>query len=250
MDAPVWQGFLGQRPDGSLRLTFVECSAEVLVEGLRAWGGREDRISARRIGDWRSVWDAFPTHATFELVCEATATWAVHCDNGRLFVTGLAYMMARLLKTRAVRFMTTLGSLCEYPTFLMEYHDGRNPSEVVDRKVGVVWDTRQFFTSEGEPLPFEELDGYKARRIADRMTHERLSRYAKILGFSLEIADALNACYMLIDSLLRKSDATLAEKLESARAVAALCPEAAEATVFITDDQGRIVKHSLRPSGS
>jgi hypothetical protein len=41
------------------------------------------------------------------------------------------------------------------------------------------------FSVDGTPQPFEELQNYKARRIADRFTDEMLERYCKALGIGL-----------------------------------------------------------------
>lgn len=192
------------------------------------------------------MWNDFPFDRTFELVSQATPQWAVHCDNGRECISGLAYTMARRLKTRAIRFHTTLDNSVQYPVFQMEYHDGRNPEAVIDRVVGIFWTVKRYFASEGEPLPFEELDAYAARRVVDRMTHERLCRYARILGFDLDISAPLDPCYMLLDNILKKADPTLADKLESARAIVAMVPEAGDARVFFRDAWGRIVTKLLR----
>jgi hypothetical protein len=55
------------------------------------------------------------------------------------------------------------------------------------RGVRVIRDGRWAFSEGGDPLPFEELDSYKAKRISDRLTPEHLSRYAAALGIPAQV---------------------------------------------------------------
>lgn len=54
----------------------------------------------------------------------------------------------------------------------------------IKREIRVVHDGRWEFDSMGDPLPFEELEQYQAKRVKDRLTTEMLARYCQHLGIS------------------------------------------------------------------
>lgn len=61
----------------------------------------------------------------------------------------------------------------------------------MERSVALICDGGRWeFHEHGTPLAFEEIDAYKSRKKADRLTPEMLVRYASALGIHLDQGDA------------------------------------------------------------
>jgi hypothetical protein len=160
-------------------ITWVETSLDAVVGYFRSW---QQVIAVR------------PGPRTFDELVQESQPWSAGLRDillpnenwvGVINRSGeTPHRIAGELAARTAYFvwMTTENS---YPggcvfSFYDRTFDGT-------RDVRATRDGRWVFGEGGDPLPFEDLESYRAKRIADRLTPRHLERYAIALGIPVEI---------------------------------------------------------------
>jgi hypothetical protein len=122
--------------------------------------------------------------------------WTAYFDNGWRGTDAFPPMsyLATRLKTRGLRIVAVPPGQGRYPASIFELY-GPEKREWLnfERAISAMKDgDRWRFNTSGEPLPFEDLERYSARRVRDRFPHELLDRYLQELG--IQAFD--ESCYM------------------------------------------------------
>lgn len=119
--------------------------------------------------------------------------WTAFFDNlWRGTDTGAVGVIATKLRCRGLRVAAIPNTIRNpgkgrwkgrYGAMILEIYDSANPNLDVVRSIAAVNDGgRWVFHQFGEPLPFEEVSRYTARRIKDRFTFDMLQSYLRALG--------------------------------------------------------------------
>lgn len=186
-------------------LGFLETDLQNAVDSFLRWqepiqAARGVAFTAREIqGDLGSALSALPPLTSVEarrfLFIPTAGSWVAFLDNGHrgTDATGPMAYLARTVGCRALRVVAV-------PHHEPRREDGqwrgrygatildlfgpavRNHANTV-RSITMMNDGGKWtFEELGDPLPFEDRDAYKARRIRDRFPLELLARYLKQLG--------------------------------------------------------------------
>lgn len=131
------------------------------------------------------------------LVSGTQSNWSLYLTNGiqGTDTNSLANYLTRTLKVRSIAIVTVVDGPDSVGSMQFSYKNGRVltnlgtpeapyhdfPTRYVIAHKESKWEFREY----GEPLPFEESDAYKARRIKDRLTPDMIERYCGHLGISL-----------------------------------------------------------------
>jgi hypothetical protein len=112
--------------------------------------------------------------------------WTAYFDNGSRGPDAFPPMsyLARRLRTRGLRVVAVRPGEGRYAASILELYGPEDREWLnVERAISAMRDgDRWRFETTGEPLPFEELERYTARRVRDRFPHELLDRYLQELG--------------------------------------------------------------------
>jgi hypothetical protein len=118
--------------------------------------------------------------------------WTAYFDNGfqgsdpSSIVAYLAESIG-CFGVRAVWIPNTIdGCKGRYRAVIFELYDKPNPILNIKRHISVInegnWSTKWDFETSGDPLPFEDLEFYEAKRKTDKFTPELLDAYLKKIG--------------------------------------------------------------------
>lgn len=123
--------------------------------------------------------------ATRVLILETKSKWLAFLGNGWHGVSGIypRDLAARHGAHETVTF--TISSKPAIPSYQFQWQP-RGPFQEQGRYVAAHMESRWEWHEYGDPLPFEEVDAYSARLKRDRVTPERLVRYAAALGIALD----------------------------------------------------------------
>jgi hypothetical protein len=112
--------------------------------------------------------------------------WTAYFDNGSRGPDAFPPMsyLARRLRTRSLRVVAVPPGEGRYAASIFELYVPEDREWLnVERAISAMQDgDRWRFETIGEPLPFEDLERYTARRVRDRFPHELLDRYLQELG--------------------------------------------------------------------
>jgi hypothetical protein len=120
------------------------------------------------------------------LFLPTASPWTAYFDNGWRGPDAFPPMsyLAKRLGTRGLRVVAVPPTEGRYPASTFELYGPEDREWLnFERAISAMKDgDRWRFSVSGEPLPFEELDRYSARRVRDRFPHELLDRYLRELG--------------------------------------------------------------------
>ena len=167
------------------QIGFVEAAAEDLADWWVAWEP-EDAVyrKTRLSGSFAAILAALLPLAynRSRVVFVPTRSLWTACFDNRPSGSDVMFIRvaAQDLATRAVRAVSVpdarIFSLYEPKPGALVARTRRSIGAVDDDPWA--WDV----LGDDEPLPFEELDSYRKRRIADRLTHEMMQRYLHAIG--------------------------------------------------------------------
>lgn len=109
--------------------------------------------------------------------------WTAYFDNhSRQFEPQSAmYVLCERMRTTTVFFAAESTGVHAGSAVFNHYHH-RCPQGVTWRSLWLGNESGWRFDANGEPLPFEQLDVYKSKRIKDRLTPELLKQYGEAMG--------------------------------------------------------------------
>ena len=135
---------------------------------------------------------------TKKLVSQTASRWSVYAVNKYPFgdVHSEPSYLSRVLKIRVLSIIMIKDVPGGQPgSMQFVYRDGPRTKpietqygiqhEIPARAVYAHKESKWEFGAYGEPLPFEELDTYTAKRIKDRLTAEMIERYCRNLDIDL-----------------------------------------------------------------
>jgi hypothetical protein len=173
-------------------VSFIASSFEQFYRELIKAGSciyQADKIDGLEWSDFLKNSDGQPNAA---VIMSTQSKWIAFAENGRLrgIPTSLLCSMATRLRTQCVGFTyddLALAKSQDRPFGLvLEYYDG-TLSEVRERTIYLCYDGGKWdFSQNGDPLPFENIDFYTAKKKRDRFTKEILFSYALQLGIRLD----------------------------------------------------------------
>lgn len=189
-----------ERPDGKTTISFYCASASTVLQEMLEWGGEIGKtymVYAPLAQEWYDFLGQYVTPNTTGILVPTYGEWCAFIDNSRNagMPFGKLDVVSERLKIRSASF--TLDNLCKcddendaYNS--MFYYCDATRSETVTRSVSLQWYGGHWeFDETGAPLPFEEVEAYTRKRMADRLTHDMLIRYGQALGIRLDEGDAL-----------------------------------------------------------
>ena len=186
-------------------LGFVHAPVEVVGRALVDWqesihGPRGASCTTRTVrGDLEALLQTLlplntHTRRRFLLLPTAAPEWTAYFDNGAQGSDVFAHLtsLARLNGLRCVRASVVpdtasgRGSQAggRYGATVFEvYGESKAWLAGVERSVELLDDGGRWrFSQDGPPLPCEDLDAYRARRVKDRFTPALLDRYLREFG--------------------------------------------------------------------
>lgn len=184
---------------------FIETDLQNAVASFLRWqepiqAPRGVVLAAREIeGDLPAALSALPPLTSVEarrfLFVPTAGPWVAFFDNSRrgTDATGPMAYLARTVRCRALRLVAVPH---HEPRREAGQWRGRYGATILDlfgaevrnhantiRSITMMNDGGKWtFDELGDPLPFEDRDAYKARRVRDRFPLELLARYLKALG--------------------------------------------------------------------
>lgn len=124
--------------------------------------------------------------ATRLLFVPTAGPWTAYLDNGSSGTDAFPPMsyLAKELETRGLRVVAVPPGQGRYAASIFELYGTRQTEWLnVERAISALEDgDRWRFDTVGDPLPFEDVEQYGARRMRDRFPHELLDRYLRELG--------------------------------------------------------------------
>lgn len=186
-------------------LGFVHAPVDVTVAALVDWqqsihGPRGGSFTTRTVsGDLEQLLRALPPLHTgprhrFLLLPTASPGWTAYFDDGAHGSAAFPHLvaLARLAGLRCVRACAVPDTASgrgrtpggRYGATVFEvYGESKAQLAGVERSVELLNDGGRWrFSQDGPPLPFEDLDAYRARRMRDRLSPRLLERYLVELG--------------------------------------------------------------------
>ncbi len=186
-------GMLSQFPPTTEEIGFFAIDLQTLVDALVDWNvslfaARGASIRSRRVDAplERVLLDLLPLESPVgsrELILETASKWCAVVDNERrgTDVAGALHHLGRevLRCPTALAVASAEGGSPERERVRFDYDDG----DKVERSIACLKDgPRWVFETVGDPLPFEEPDHYRARRVRDRFPRDLLARYLRAIG--------------------------------------------------------------------
>ena len=195
----------GQRPDGSLTISYFCAPAERVFRTYVEWG-REVGIDFQRISpvrvDWREFLGEYVTPPNSGLLSATQGEWCAFVDNDRIGSLPFSdlVVIAERTRSRSAAFICQDLNKCRSngaPYTAMFAHCDATRGTAEHRYVSVFWNGPRGggweFDETGAPLLFEETAAYALRKKADRLTPDMLERYARALGIVLPTAESLTS---------------------------------------------------------
>jgi hypothetical protein len=175
-------------PDGHLTGTFIHAPLATVANELLSWRqGLDQTCAAWQVSTPLSAaWSlleprAFTPDRAILVACHSE--WTAFFDNHeREFASGEPRVLCKRLRTSACVF--ALDDRPEFAGYHFASFDVYRwlAGEVAHRGVMVHQEGAWKFWEGGEPLPFETLEAYRARRKRDRLSEDILRSYGQHLG--------------------------------------------------------------------
>ena len=180
---------------------YFEYGTDKLADWLSQGLGPEWKLSRL---DWGTVTDAVTALVPLPVVsrysCIPLGDWSLLLNNTPLGtdVGVIPSLAARELGCRAIRAVST-GDHQLYPARIIEiYGPEGSPPLAIERSIAAANDGgRWVFETSGEPLPFEDLDAYRQRIKARRLTHTMVIDYLRALGVPVDKEPDWNSAILI-----------------------------------------------------
>jgi hypothetical protein len=183
----AWPCLLGgsARPVGCT-VSFIDTSAEDILDALRELRGKAIRVSSRTdLLGCLSALDPMQAPWTKEAIVDC-GDWTAYVNNGINGgdLTAIAPALAREHGWRCIgaEHMPRYGPGHAATQLRIQDPAGPPPLRLLRTITSYAQDGRWTWHDSGDPQPFEDLDRYKARRIRDRLDRALLVRYLESLG--------------------------------------------------------------------
>ena len=201
--------FLHRYAPTTTTLAFLEVSYVELVDFIVQWERKRDIVNeyptpTRKIdigGTWEERLNSLlPLNRSKVMVSETQSNWCVYVNNspnGTDLYADPPYLCEKLgVREIAVTLVRDIPKI--KPGSIQFLYEDYTRAEKVLSPTGTGWcdqfprryiaahhESRWEFVDQGEPLPFEEVEQYQARRIKDRLTPEMVERYCSHFGIDL-----------------------------------------------------------------
>ena len=146
------------------------------------------------------------------LVCETKSNWSVYVTNeisGADIHSQPSYI-TKTLRIKSVAVTLVADTKDQPGSTQFVYRDGTQTKEIIapqgsysefpSRSLAAHKESKWEFHEHGEPLPFEDLERYKEKRIKDRLTFDMVERYCAEFGISLFDPDFYSGYGRIIES--------------------------------------------------
>ncbi|QWL27690.1 hypothetical protein E2R33_03000 [Rathayibacter toxicus] len=176
---------------------FVNAPVERAVEAYKGWvsssPGSEYVFSWVEGGLWEAVWSLEPvefgSNSKRLFVQTASSEWTAFFDNGAWggYPLSAVRVLGQSLGVRSLYISSKPAPPSESigSRRLVVYEPDPSPGAELARRVRaieLIKDGRWSLDLSGDPLPFEDLEAYKNRRVAERFTPDMLNDYCGALG--------------------------------------------------------------------
>ena len=190
-------------------MAFLEVPYDELVDFIVQWERKRDVVNDRRVpvrkidigGTWEQRLNSLlPLNRSKVMVSETQSNWCVYVNNspnGTDLYADPPYLCEKLgVREIAVTLVRDIPKIKPGSTQFL-YEDYTRAEKVLSatgtgwcdqfprRYIAAHHESRWEFVDQGEPLPFEEVEQYQARRIKDRLTPEMVERYCSHFGIDL-----------------------------------------------------------------
>ncbi len=202
-------------------IEFLECDAKTAADAFQEWqqpiqSARGVRLNRREVvGDLPAkIENLLPltSHESRRFLFAPTGSkWTAYFESGwRGNDASAVSYLSRTIGCRAIRAVsikhtmrkTPTGELGRYGATMLELYvaDPSGCSFLNNRRsISAANDGGRWrFDAVGEPLEFEQLERYKARRIRDRFTPEMLDEYLRHFGIQYFSPDFYNVAQVAI----------------------------------------------------
>lgn len=189
-------------------MSFFSAPASRVCETILDWASETNGLKYTQYTPLPERWDQFLgvyiTPDTTGILVPTQGEWCAFINNDRIggMPSSELLVVPERLRIRSASFV--LDDLQRRKkeqnpyAAMFKYCDatrGNRGEGAVERSVDVIWNGGGGsggweFREGGAPLPFEEVDAYKNRKKADRLTPEMLLRYARALGIYLDQGDS------------------------------------------------------------
>ena len=190
-------------------MAFLEVPYDKLVDFIVQWERKRDIVNeyptpTRKIdigGTWEQRLNSLlPLNRSKVMVSETQSNWCVYVNNspnGTDLYADPPYLCEKLgVREIAVTLVRDIPKIKPGSTQFL-YEDYTRAEKVLSatgtgwcdqfprRYIAAHHESRWEFVDQGDPLPFEEIEQYQARRIKDRLTPEMVERYCSHFGIDL-----------------------------------------------------------------
>ena len=190
-------------------MAFFETPYDELVDFIVQWERKRDIVNeyptpTRKIdigGTWEERLNSLlPLNRSKVMVSETQSNWCVYVNNsmhGTCLNSDPPYLCEKLgVREIAVTLVRDIPKIKPGSTQFL-YKDYTRAEKVLSatgtgwcdqfprRYIAAHHESRWEFVDQGDPLPFEEIEQYQARRIKDRLTPEMVERYYSHFGIDL-----------------------------------------------------------------
>ena len=201
--------FLHRYAPTTTTLAFLEVPYAELVDFIVQWERKRDVVNDRRVpvqkidigGTWEQRLNSLlPLNRSKVMVSETQSNWCVYVNNspnGTDLYADPPYLCEKLgVREIAVTLVRDIPKIKPGSTQFL-YEDYTRAEKVLSatgtgwcdqfprRYIAAHHESRWEFVDQGDPLPFEEIEQYQARRIKDRLTPEMVERYCSHFGIDL-----------------------------------------------------------------
>lgn len=217
--------FLRRYAPVTTQMAFVEMPADDFAEALFArteeitkmwelpWQVKKQFLQGDLGNKLNALLPLTSVRSTKNLVSATKSNWATYIPNGYRGgdVHSAPSYLAGKLKIRTLTVILVEDVPGEQPgSVQFVLRDGRQATEKETRH-GIMYEcptrsvvahkeSRWEFSEYGEPLPFEEVGQYQAKKIKDRLTFEMVERYCGHLGIELFDPDFYTGAAYIIHS--------------------------------------------------
>lgn len=189
---PPRDGWAGDELDGGSLAAFastiwfvdapLDAVAEAGIEWLGALGGRRFvPLDGARLPDMLAALEPWAMPSWKQIWVQTDSRWTAIFSQGSDIPTQPVLgrrLGCRSLRTHHAPRVIRHGRTVSHGDCAFWFDDGRGSS----RTIQASFQSRWVWHLSGEPLPFESIEAYSARRIPDRFTLERLNTYCAALG--------------------------------------------------------------------
>jgi hypothetical protein len=185
---------------------FFDSQMEDVAQVLAGWrrGLGQEPVQESQDGGLESALESLQPMSlgNRELLVSTSSTWTAYFSNGRTGADEAPVgQLAKMLQRQAV--FVIWWPVPKYWALRFQLF-ADHPTEFLNHQrtisVGTEDDGRSVFTATGTPMPYEEKDAYRARRIRDRLTPAMVDRYCRAIGIRPFNEDFFGSRFLLLTS--------------------------------------------------